>query len=260
VPIIVKLSIAVYVDLGLIFFSTASLLFLLRWIENGFPLKHLMLSAFFCGLAAGTKYNGLVTIFLLTLFVPFLYSRYSGGGNPGFYKAAGSGMFFLFVALLFFSPWMIRDCFWTNNPIFPLYDQWFNPQYSSTQKPANLFIFRSSMYHESWWEMALLPIRIFFQGQDGNPQYFDGKLNPFLLFLPVFAFYRMGKEPEVLGNEKKIILAFAVLYFCFTFFSRDMRVRYVSPIIPPLVILGIFGVRKMFQGLGGAPFRVPCNI
>jgi len=250
VPIIVKLSITVYVDLGLIFFSTASLLFLLRWIENGFPLKYLMLSAFFCGLAAGTKYNGLVTVFLLTLFVPFLYSRYRGGGKPGFYKAAGYGMFFLFVALLFFSPWMMRDYFWANNPIFPLYDQWFNPQYSSAQRSTNLFIFRSSIYHESWWEMALLPIRIFFQGQDGNPQYFDGKLNPFLLLLPLFAFYRMGKEPEVLRNEKKIILAFAVLYFCFAFFSSDMRARYVSPIVPPLVILGVFGVRKMFQGLG----------
>ncbi|MCG2778088.1 MAG: hypothetical protein L6406_20645 [Desulfobacterales bacterium] len=33
IPIIVKLSITVYVDLGLIFFSTASLLALIKWIE-----------------------------------------------------------------------------------------------------------------------------------------------------------------------------------------------------------------------------------
>ena len=77
IPIIVKLSITVYVDLGLIFFSTASLLLLLRWIENGFPLKFLIISASFCGLALGTKYNGLITLFILTFFVPFLYSRYS---------------------------------------------------------------------------------------------------------------------------------------------------------------------------------------
>ena len=33
-PVIVKLSFTVYVDLGLIFFSTASLLLLFKWLEN----------------------------------------------------------------------------------------------------------------------------------------------------------------------------------------------------------------------------------
>ena len=44
IPIIVKLSITVYVDMGLIFFSTASLLLLLKWIETGFQLRFLALS------------------------------------------------------------------------------------------------------------------------------------------------------------------------------------------------------------------------
>jgi len=245
IPIIVKLSITVYVDLGLIFFSTASLLLLLRWIEHGFPLKFLILSASFCGLALGTKYNGLLTLFLLTLFVPFLYSRYPQGTKPGFLKAAGYGILFLFVALLLFSPWMIRNYLWTNNPLFPLYDHWFNPQNASNGQTVGLFTFRSLVYHESWWQMALLPVRIFFQGQDGNPQYFDGRLNPFLLLLPFFAFYRMRRDPEVLRNEKKIMLVFAVLFFVFGFFSSTLRIRYISPIIPPLVILSMFGIKKM---------------
>ena len=36
IPVIVKLSINVYVDLGLIFFSTASLICLFKWIERRF--------------------------------------------------------------------------------------------------------------------------------------------------------------------------------------------------------------------------------
>ena len=59
-PIIVKLSITVYVDLGLIFFSTASILSLLKWIESRYQSKFLILSATCCGLALGTKYNGLM--------------------------------------------------------------------------------------------------------------------------------------------------------------------------------------------------------
>ena len=245
IPVIVKLSITVYVDLGLIFFSTASLLLLLKWIEDGFPLKFLILSAVFCGLAVGTKYNGLITLFLLTLFVPFVYSRYPQGTKPGFCKAAGYGMLFLFVALLFFSPWMIKNYLWTNNPLFPLYDHWFNPQNAINRQTVSLFTYRSLVYHETWWQMALLPVRIFFQGQDGNPQFFDGKLNPFLLFLPFFAFYRIRRDPEVVRNEKKIMLIFAVLFFGFGFFSSTLRIRYISPIIPPLVILSMFGIRKM---------------
>ncbi len=245
IPIIVKLCITVYVDLGLIFFSTASLLLLLKWIEDGFPLKFLILSASFCGLAVGTKYNGLITLFLLTLFVPFLYSRYQQGTKPGFCKAAGYGILFLVIALLLFSPWMVRNYFWTNNPLFPLYDHWFNPQNAINRQTVGFFTYRSLVYHETWWQMALLPVRIFFQGQDGNPQYFDGRLNPFLLFLPFFAFYRIRRDPEVVRNEKKIMLIFAVLFFGFGFFSSNLRIRYISPIIPPLVILSIFGIKKM---------------
>ena len=245
IPIIVKLSITVYVDLGLIFFSTASLLLLFKWIEKGFPLKFLILSAFFCGLAVGTKYNGLVTLFLLTFFVPFLYLRYQQDKNPNFLKAAGYGILFLFIAFIFFSPWMIRNYLWTTNPKFPLYDHWFNPQDTIDKKDIGLFAYRSLVYHETWLQMALLPVRIFFQGQDGNPQYFDGRLNLFLFLLPFFAFYGIRRDPAIIRNEKTIMLTFVVLFFAFAFFSSSLRIRYISPVIPPLVILSIFGCRKM---------------
>jgi len=251
IPIIVKLSITIYVDLGLIFFSTASLLLLLKWIEKGFSLKFLILSASFCGLAMGTKYNGLITLFLLTAFVPFLYSRYMQGNKPRFLTAAGYGILFLFVALLFFSPWMIRNYIWTSNPIFPLYDHWFNPQNPVNEQAAGIFAFRSLVYHEPWWQIVLLPLRVFFQGQDGSPQYFDGRLNPFLLFFPFFAFYHIRKDPQFLRNEKKILLAFACLFFTSAFFSSGMRVRYISPMLPPLVLLSIFGIRKVAEAVSG---------
>ena len=249
IPIIIKLSITVYVDLGLVFFSTASLLLLLKWLERGFRLRILLFSALFCGLAAGTKYNGLITLFLLTLFVPFLYSRYVPGDKPGFFRAAGFGVFFLCVALLVFSPWMIRNYLWTNNPLYPLYDHLFHPYDEPNRQAIGLFAYRSLVYHETWWQMVLLPVRVFFQGQDGNPQYFDGRLNPFLLLLPLAAFYRMKDDPPVLRGEKKIFLAYAMLFFATAFFSSGVRIRYLSPIIPPLVILSILGIKKVVDSI-----------
>ncbi len=258
IPVIVKLSTTVYVDLGLIFFSTAALVFLLKWVEDNFRMRHLVFSAIFCGLAMGTKYNGLVGFFLLTLFVPFLYSRHRGPGNLAFARSVGYGAIFFLIALIFFSPWMIKNWLWTGNPIFPLYDSWFNPHRAVSGNPLGIFAYRSLVYGESWWQIALLPVRIFFQGQDGNPQYFDGRLNPFLLFLPFFAFYPKTRDSKVVISEKKILLVFACLFFAFAFFSRGMRIRYISPILPPLAILSIFGIKNILDGLKNLnkqPFR-----
>ena len=66
-PLVVKLSISVYVDLGLVFFSTASLMSIFRWMESRFKLKFLVMAAIWCGLALGTKYNALIILFILTL-------------------------------------------------------------------------------------------------------------------------------------------------------------------------------------------------
>jgi len=111
------------------------------------------------------------------------------------------------------------------------------------------------IYHESGWEIALLPIRIFFQGKDGDSQYFDGKLNPFLLFLPFFAFYRFKNDPIDLRREKKVMLSFAVLFFFIAFFTAVLRIRYISPIIPPLVVLALLGLKKMFDTIANISTR-----
>ena len=247
IPIIVKLSITVYVDLGLMFFSTASLILLFKWVESSFRIKSFIFSAICCGLAMGTKYNGLIVFMLFSLFVPFVYSRYSENRKVRFHTAAGLGLAFFVIALLVFSPWLIRNYIWTDNPLYPLYDAWFNGQDPVSKKSLFVFNYRRLIYQESCWEMALLPLRIFFQGQDGNPQYFDGKLNPFLLFLPFLAFYRIKSDSNTVKTEKKILLSFVVLFFTFAFFSSGLRVRYISPIIPPLVILSIFGLKNLLD-------------
>jgi 4-amino-4-deoxy-L-arabinose transferase-like glycosyltransferase len=247
IPIIMKLSITVYVDLGLVFFSTASLLLILKWIESRFSLKPLIFSAVFCGLALGTKYNGLIVLFILMLFIPFIRSRFSTDDKNTFMKALGSGILFGSVALLVFSPWMIRNYLWTSNPIFPLYDSLFNPQTAIPWSGLDPFAIRRLVYHESWWQMLLLPLRVFFQGHDGSPQYFDGRLNPFLLFYPLLAFLKFKKDSSEIKNEKKLLLAFSVLYFAFAFFGTNLRIRYLSPMIPPLVILSVYGMKKMMD-------------
>jgi 4-amino-4-deoxy-L-arabinose transferase-like glycosyltransferase len=281
-PIIIKLSTTVYVDLGLVFFSTAAILSLFKWIESQFQFKFLILSGVCCGLMLGTKYNGLVVLFILTLFIPPIFIRNQknkfsvnhSAGNAALIKtqlvAVGYGAIFFAVALLIFSPWMIRNYIWKANPIYPLYNQVFNPPIAvppdaqagdQSLEPAadagsrqtsaakstrwSPFAIRKVLYGESWWEIALIPFRIFFQGQDDNPKYFDGRLNPFLFFLPFLAFIHLNKNSASIRTEKIILIFFTVLLVLYAFSMTVIRIRYVAPIIPPLVVLAIFGLHQL---------------
>lgn len=267
-PVIVKLSVTVYVDLGLIFFSTAALLSLIQWRETGFKLRWLLISGISCGLAMGCKYNGLVTCFILSALIPWLYFR--GYDNPGKpirdgsaqgrrrraeAQALGYAILFLLISLSVFSPWMVKNYIWTRNPVYPLYNAFFTsrtgpgPENASEEPSMNHFLLRKIIYKESLLETLTIPIRIFFQGEDDNPRYFDGRLNPLLFFLPLFAFYR---KSDSLGDcaDKRLLLLFSVLYILVVFFRQDMRIRWIGPGIPPLVILSAWGLKNILDRLG----------
>jgi len=279
-PMIIKLSITVYVDLGLVFFSTASLLYVLKWAAKGYQIRHLLLAGVFCGLGLGTKYNGLVSLFLIAFFIPVLYLR----GNlqrddpidglsietlrkknarvVSSYRALGAAAVFISVSLLVFSPWMIRNYIWTQNPIYPLYQTFFsslnqsgkmNTQnddpiaFKNNEKSdgrINPFILRKKVFDETPLELITIPVRIFFQGKDNNPRYFDGKLNPYLFFFPFLAFIGFRRLPERQKRENLALLCFSFLFLLYAFVQIDMRIRYIAPIIAPLVILSVFGLHQ----------------
>jgi hypothetical protein len=250
IPVIIKLSTTVYVDLGLVFFSTASIVYIFRWLEHGFRPRYLIISSLLCGLALGTKYNGLILYFILTLFVPFYYLKVSPG-KGSYSKALCFGFLFFIVAGLIFSPWLIRNYLWTGNPIYPLYDNIINPEanrYFLEGAKVNHFVLRSVIYGESFWDIILIPVRIFFQGQDDNPQFFDGKLNPLLFIMPFCAFFGRDRS-RTINTEKHLLVWFSILYLLFAFFQRDMRIRYIAPIIPPLVILSIYGLDNILYSV-----------
>jgi 4-amino-4-deoxy-L-arabinose transferase-like glycosyltransferase len=262
------------VDLGLIFFTTWSLLSLLRWRGNGFQARDLIFAGVACGLALGTKYNALPAFLLLSFLVPVLYVRNQPKNPAASGKVLLWGACFASIALAVFSPWMIRNLIWTGNPLYPLYDGLFNPGGSGHGSSLGPWAIRKLVYGESWWETLLIPLRVFFQGQDDLPQLFDGRLNPLLLILPIFAFLsrpnrakRVNRfegpaeeeESDVLSErlrrtlqtEKLALLGFSAGYLLIAFFTTDMRVRYISPIIPPLVILAVLGFQNLCEMTSG---------
>ena len=121
-PLIVKLSVTVYVDLGLIFFTTAALFSVAIWLEETGKTRWLVLAAVCSGLALGTKYNALVSFLLLSLLLPFFYLFRFRRDNPHAEQlnAVKFGVLFVAISLLVFSPWLARNYSLTGNPLYPL--------------------------------------------------------------------------------------------------------------------------------------------
>jgi hypothetical protein len=270
-PVIVKLSVTAYVDLGLIFFSWSCLYYFLKWLDEEFKSRYLVFSSIACGLALGTKYNGLILLMIMLAFVPLVYSftlnrnlarTAIDGQNSNSFKGVQCALLFLLIATIVYSPWMIRNIAWTGNPVYPLFRGAFNPQTNietglpNVKKPIrSAFWTRRYVHKESFAQTITIPIRAFFQGKDDNPKYFDGKLNPALLFLSLVAFIRLRKQSgkSIHDFHRNILAMFVFLFILFVLFRVDFRIRYISPIIPALVVLSIFGIKNIVDMIAAGP-------
>jgi hypothetical protein len=246
VPAVLRLSHWAYIDLGVTFFSTASLTCLLRWREKRAATRWLVLAASSAGFAAATKPNGLVVALMVSFILAFVLAEQR---ERGLAKKAEALLVFAVIGALPVMPWLIKNWLQTGNPFFPLLTGLFPGSSDGAGMAAASFAGlgilakRELLYGESWWQIAALPVRLFFSGRDDNPQYFDGVLSPGLIVLLPWAF--KGKWLD----EKKLLLGFCALYLAYALFLVDLRVRYVLPIVPPLVMLAVYGVFNVYLGI-----------
>ena len=242
IPSVLRLSHWAYVDLGITFYTTAALLCLLRWREEKDNHSWLALTALSAGFAVATKPNGLVGLLLLALLFMWQLAKEPkrGIGKIGFELAL-----FGIVSALPFLPWLVKNWYQTGNPFFPLLAGFFTPRESGggaggVHVSLGIFAKRELLYGETWWEIAALPLRIFFAGRDDAAQYFDGVLSPLLILLLPWVF--KGKWRE----EKDFLVFFAALFFLYALFLVDMRIRYILLIVPPLVALLVYAVFNIY--------------
>lgn len=249
IPVILKLSVSVYVDLGLIFFSAASLFAVVLWFEGPGRIKWLLVAGVASGLALGTKYNAMVPVFVLGLLLPFFFLRTGGSRNSDQLRSVGYGALFAAVALLVFSPWMIRNYNLTGNPLYPLAQGVFPAETAggdARPKPLGPLLTRKLVYEEDLPYTLLIPLRIFYEGQDDDPKYFDGRMNLLLLLLPLALVAVPGQYRKKFA-EVPLFGAYAVLVVLLVFLVKDMRIRWVAAIIPPLTVLATYGLHALYE-------------
>jgi len=263
VPLIVKLSVTVYVDLGLIFFTTGALFASVIWLEDPVKTKWLVIAALCSGLALSTKYNAIISFLALSLLVPFFFLQGSENKDKEQLNAVKFGVLFVTISMLIFSPWLIRNYSLTGNPIYPLKQSLFAArEQAATQPPQSAedharlavaelaknqpkalgpMLTRKLVYEESLGYTLLIPLRIFFEGRDDDPKHFDGRLNAMLLVLPLALLF-MARRQGFRHREIALFASFAGLVILLTFLTVDMRVRWIAAIIPPLVVLATYSL------------------
>ncbi len=240
-PLVANLSRMAYIDLGSTFFTTLALFAALKWRDEGFDTRWLLYSAVSMGLALGSKYNALLSCFLITMFILYVYSK-ERRDSVGAIKAA---FIFSAIAILIFSPWLVRNYIWCGNPFYPL---WGSAMHSIAAGQGvhingamSPLAKRIVLYREGAFDLLLLPLRIFWEGKDNSIQWFDGVLNPlYLAFIPLAFFRRRERDGSI-----RFLALFSILFFVLAFFAVDLVTRYLLPILPIIVILVVLGFRNL---------------
>ena len=231
IPVVLRLSHWADVDLGVAFYSTATLLCLLRWREEKDSGSWLLLAALSAGFAAATQPNGLVAAGLSAFL--FLITSLQEP-RRGFARIAAEIALFAAAGALACLPWLAQNRLQAATSFFL---PWAGFAGLETLTKGALF------HGESWWRIAALPLRIFFIGRDDDPHNFAGVLSPLLLVFLPWAF-----KGKWLG-EKRLLIGFTLLYFGHALWVMELRARYLLPVVPPLVALAVYGVFNAYLSI-----------
>lgn len=256
VPVIFFLSTVAYVDLALVFYGFMGLLGLLRWRdeqnEGRGGKRWLVLSGLSVGAAMATKYNGYI-LFGFSLAATGLFSARARRESPR--EPVKQMALFALWAFLPALPWLIRNWIDRGNPVFPLLSGFWGGSGGGSPGIPPLLL-RHELYHESWLQILALPLRVFVAGEENDPARFDGRLNPLFLLMPLFVLAgspRCWRTRGFLHRDTPFFCGFVLTYLFSAMILGSARVRYLVPLIPPLVILSVAGLARLREAVPRLP-------
>jgi len=241
VPVVFNVATWAYVDFGLTFYTLLAIMAILCWMEKG-AVRWVWLAAVLSGLAAGTKYSGLLLAGLLLCWVIAAACRQRLG--PGKVLRLATGFAGIVLAVLL--PWLIKDLVQTGNPIYPQGSEIFGgPAWQPERTRVSAWEVRQEEEGVRWIEEALIPWRISTVLREDAPSNVDGVLGP-LFLIGILLFLGLRKKPPGLGYTG----ALALFFFLCMWARGSVRSRYLIPVLAPLTLLGGYAVERL---LAAAP-------
>lgn len=220
-PLVIRLGTAAYIDVGLALFATMAIYAVLVWL-GGRDDRWLLIAGVSGGFAVGTKYTALVTILLLAAIVAVASAARRDAWRP---------VLFVAVAVAVCSPWLLRNLYYTHNPLFPFFHGTFGQLFGyGVWGPAEF----AGIYTDyprygrgkGLQAFLLLPWNLVVHWR----QFGGWMTSPLALFVPQVAF--------VMGIARRAIiapLAIGMVHVLFWFFTSQES-RYLLPALPVLSI------------------------
>lgn len=224
-PVFYDLLHSTYVE---IFFALLILLVFynyLQFIDDRKKTNYWYLSMLFLGLACSTKYLGIP----FALFI-VVYEFFTKSDKKRYYLGIG-------LCLLPALPWYLKSWILLGNPVFPLFNWFFESPHLSIMRLVQ-FKHMYGDYHmgKDLIDYALLPLRLL-GGIDAVPKPgemgFNGKLSAFF----VLSLLGMGFK-----DRKKRLLSLLLIFYSVFWAIQSQQVRFFLPV---LLLSSLIGLERL---------------
>lgn len=240
IPTVTLIAGWAYIDLGVVFFMTTSLVCFLNW-RTSTGLRWLALAAVFAGLAAGTKYTGGFQGLLLVAGALMIRREHLRSFRRGWLPALMAGAVVGVIAC----PWWIKNVLFTGNPLYPFCYGIFGGKGWDGESAS---ILSSALLQwgdiQSPVDILLVPWKLTMSGEFFSQSGFDGVIGcAFLMALP---FLLAGVK---LSDAYRIVAVFFLAHATFWVFTTQ-QVRFLLPALACASAL----VGAAIPSLAGAPW------
>ncbi len=229
-----------YVDLPPIGFAMFMFIALEQWRERDFDTRWLILAAVFIGFAMSVKYP-LVCLGVAAGLYILLYGKKS--------RWLHDGMVLIGVASLILAPWLLRNLFFYDNPLYP-----FGPTVGEWDSLANEWYTNSEMalmrdLPGFYWGTPIMSTVFGIEGAGG----FAATIGPFfLLLIPLLTLSWKKLDPKWRQSLKSMAVIIACIFIFWmasaatSVYGAQTRLWYAMfPLLALIAAVGFDGLRHL---------------
>jgi 4-amino-4-deoxy-L-arabinose transferase-like glycosyltransferase len=247
-PGVMILSTLTSVDLAVTFYSFMSLYSILYWFKFS-QKRWFIFSGIFCSIAIGTKYTAILVSFFTLEIILFIHSYFVK--KKSFLNGIKHCIYFCFIVLLCFSPWLIKNLIYTNNPLYPFSYSIFKSNsiemndYSQVMRRIGNPIHRWFYSYKDNKSSLVEGIKIILTSPWRITMTTNGAAGKtgiiFLLGLPFLLFLK--KIPLFIGY----LLFFSATVFMVWIFFLPWMLRFAFPMFPALSIILAYTLVELLE-------------
>lgn len=188
------------------------------------------------GLALGVKYTS--GALLVSGLVLILWSQRSRGQTSVF----RAWLVFGGAAILFLSPWLIKNLLGTGNPLHPFFS-------SDVVQQQRMKFYKLGGQSVPWWNIIGLPVTFSILGVEGGPG-FAGSLGPLFLALAPWSLLRRKRESKRFSKSLNQLLVITAVGFLTwgigaLYSTYLLQSRLYSVLFPVWAVLAGVGYEKL---------------